>query len=212
MISRYAGLTTALALALSLAATGAARAQTSAATNTDAGYVQNAMYDGTMETADAQTATERALSPDVRIYASALATDDGTADSKLAALAAQKSIAYDTTIPAPSEIAQTFAFVPATDGQLVTVPLPNQDDTYGVGGNGPSRDWQQQTGAAFDQAYMNYEVQQHLIDISLYNQEIANGTDPDLIAHARSMLPTLYGQLNAAQRFLGILVTPMPGS
>lgn len=57
---------------------------------------------------------------------------------------------------------------------------------------------------------MRYEIAQHLIDIALYQDEIATGQDADLVALAKDALPKLYAELNAAQRWMGAPETAMP--
>ena len=80
---------------------------------------------------------------------------------------------------------------------------------YGVGGPAMTDEsWRNLTGDAFDKAFMQHEMDDHLQTIALFKNETANGRDADIKAYAAATLPTLYAHLNAAQRYLGIPVTP----
>ena len=202
---------TALALALALPLTvGAAMAEpanTINVLNTDQEFVPQALHDGRMEARDAQFAQRHAASAAVRDYAAMLLKDYTDANAGLSNLGQQKNIALD--VVAPDSVPADTSSVVTRDTKIADMVVRTPAG-YGVGGRmPPDRGWEQQNGPAFDRSFMRYEIQQHLIDIALYKDEIATGRDPDLVAHATAMLPRLYAQLNAAQRFMGTDETPM---
>lgn len=55
-------------------------------------------------------------------------------------------------------------------------------------------------GGAFDRAYARAMVQDHQEDLRLYQEEAANGTDPDVKAFAARHVPVLQEHLRMAQR------------
>jgi putative membrane protein len=55
-------------------------------------------------------------------------------------------------------------------------------------------------GRAFDKAYMDGQVQDHMQVVQLFKDEAQNGTDPDVKAFAQQLLPTLEHHLEMAQR------------
>ena len=55
-------------------------------------------------------------------------------------------------------------------------------------------------GAAFDRAYAQAMVRDHQEDLRAYQEEAANGTDPDVKAFAARQVPTLQEHLRMAQR------------
>lgn len=55
-------------------------------------------------------------------------------------------------------------------------------------------------GSAFDRAYARAMVQDHQEDLRLYQEEAANGTDPDVKAFAARHVPILQEHLRMAQR------------
>lgn len=55
-------------------------------------------------------------------------------------------------------------------------------------------------GNAFDRAYARAMVQDHQEDLRQYQDEAANGTDPDVKAFAARQVPTLQEHLRMAQR------------
>ena len=55
-------------------------------------------------------------------------------------------------------------------------------------------------GAAFDRAYAQAMVRDHQEDLRLYQEEAANGTDPDVKAFAARHVPILQEHLRMAQR------------
>ncbi|MBB1497074.1 DUF4142 domain-containing protein [Paracoccus sp. MC1862] len=54
-------------------------------------------------------------------------------------------------------------------------------------------------GEAFDQTYMQHQVQAHEETIMMFQAEAQNGSDPDLRAFAEKTLPTLNAHLQHAQ-------------
>lgn len=59
--------------------------------------------------------------------------------------------------------------------------------------------WRNQTGAAFDRAFIDHAIEDHEKTIALFQTESTTGTDPDLKAWATQKLPTLREHLKAAQ-------------
>jgi putative membrane protein len=55
-------------------------------------------------------------------------------------------------------------------------------------------------GSAFDRAYAQAMVQDHQEDLRIYQEEAANGTDPDVTAFAARHVPLLQEHLRMAQR------------
>ena len=55
-------------------------------------------------------------------------------------------------------------------------------------------------GSAFDRAYAEAMVRDHQEDLRLYQEEAANGTDPDVKAFAARHVPLLQEHLRMAQR------------
>jgi putative membrane protein len=55
-------------------------------------------------------------------------------------------------------------------------------------------------GRAFDRAYMAGQVDDHKAAVTLFQNEIANGTDPDVKALAAKQLPTLQKHLSMARQ------------
>jgi putative membrane protein len=63
----------------------------------------------------------------------------------------------------------------------------------------PAEAWRQQTGAAFDRAYVDHAIAEHEKDIALFEAESKNGQDAELKAWAGKKLPTLRDHLKQAQ-------------
>ena len=59
--------------------------------------------------------------------------------------------------------------------------------------------WRNQTGAAFDRAYIEHAITEHEKDIALFEAEAKNGGDAELKAWAGKKLPTLREHLKTAQ-------------
>ncbi|MEH1967746.1 DUF4142 domain-containing protein [Nostoc sp.] len=59
------------------------------------------------------------------------------------------------------------------------------------------------SGAAFDQAYMNQMVKDHVKTVSLFQSEAEQGQDQDLKAWATKTLPTLQEHLQSARSLSG---------
>lgn len=58
-------------------------------------------------------------------------------------------------------------------------------------------------GRAFDRAYLNDQVAGHEAAVTVYQNEIANGSDPDLKDFARRTLPIIQNHLRDARRLGG---------
>jgi putative membrane protein len=58
-------------------------------------------------------------------------------------------------------------------------------------------------GAAFDRNYVNGQVEYQKGNAALFEQEIRNGTDPDLKAFARQTLPKIVDHLQRAEKLAG---------
>jgi putative membrane protein len=54
--------------------------------------------------------------------------------------------------------------------------------------------------AAFDRNYMNSQVEYQTGNAALFEQEIRNGTDPDLKEFARQTLPKIVDHLHRAEK------------
>lgn len=63
-------------------------------------------------------------------------------------------------------------------------------------------------GRAFDRAYLDGQVADHEAAISLFQNEAANGTDPDVKAFAAQALPELHKHLQLAERLGGKAPAP----
>jgi putative membrane protein len=59
--------------------------------------------------------------------------------------------------------------------------------------------WRNQSGAAFDRAYIDHAISEHQATIAMFEAESKNGTDPEIKAWAAKKLPTLREHLKAAQ-------------
>jgi putative membrane protein len=59
------------------------------------------------------------------------------------------------------------------------------------------------TGMAFDQAYMNSQVQDHLTAVRIFQTEVNSGSDSDVRGFAQQTLPTLQQHLQMAQTLAG---------
>jgi putative membrane protein len=59
--------------------------------------------------------------------------------------------------------------------------------------------WRQQTGAAFDRAYIEHAISAHEKDIALFEAEAKDGGDAELKAWAAKKLPALREHLKTAQ-------------
>ena len=55
------------------------------------------------------------------------------------------------------------------------------------------------TGTAFDQTYMESQVQDHTAVVAAFQNEISNGSDPDIKAFAQKHLPTIQHHLDMAR-------------
>lgn len=67
--------------------------------------------------------------------------------------------------------------------------------------------WRNQSGTAFDRAYINHAIDHHEKDIAMFEAEASNGTDAELKAWAARKLPTLREHLKIAQDLKGKLGT-----
>jgi putative membrane protein len=59
-------------------------------------------------------------------------------------------------------------------------------------------------GAAFDRNYVNGQVEYQKGNAALFEQEIQNGTDPDLKAFARQTLPKIVDHLQRAEKLAAV--------
>lgn len=59
--------------------------------------------------------------------------------------------------------------------------------------------WRNQTGPAFDRAYIDHVIAEHEKDIALFETQSKNGSDAELKAWAGKKLPTLREHLKTAQ-------------
>jgi putative membrane protein len=59
-------------------------------------------------------------------------------------------------------------------------------------------------GRAFDTAYLRGQIAGHTQMVKLLQQEIAQGTDPDLKAFAQSILPQVQAHLAKARSLAGM--------
>ena len=57
--------------------------------------------------------------------------------------------------------------------------------------------------AAFDRLYLHDQVVDHMAAVKVYQDEIANGQDPDLKAFATATLPTIQQHLKSARQLGG---------
>ena len=57
--------------------------------------------------------------------------------------------------------------------------------------------------AAFDRLYLHNQVVDHMAAVKIYQDEIANGQDPDLKAYATSTLPIIQQHLKMARQLGG---------
>lgn len=67
-------------------------------------------------------------------------------------------------------------------------------------------------GRAFDHAYLNDQVADHQATIQLFQNEAANGTDPDVKAFAARTLPQLQMHLQLAEKLGGKAPAPASAS
>lgn len=58
-------------------------------------------------------------------------------------------------------------------------------------------------GRAFDRAYVRDQVKEHQQAVQLFQQEVAQGTDPDVKSFAQQTLPTLQQHLQTAESLSG---------
>lgn len=58
-------------------------------------------------------------------------------------------------------------------------------------------------GRAFDRAYLNGQLQDHMAAVQLFQNEAQNGTDPQVRAFAQQTLPTLQAHLKMVQGLSG---------
>lgn len=58
-------------------------------------------------------------------------------------------------------------------------------------------------GAAFDRAYLQGQIADHQTTLALFQNEAANGTDPDLKALAAQAVPTIQHHLEEARALVG---------
>ena len=59
--------------------------------------------------------------------------------------------------------------------------------------------WRNQSGAAFDRAYVDQAIREHEMTIAMFEAESKSGTDPQVKAWAAQKLPALRDHLKAAQ-------------
>ena len=59
--------------------------------------------------------------------------------------------------------------------------------------------WRNQSGTAFDRAYIDHAIAEHQATIAMFEAESKTGTDPEIKAWATKKLPTLREHLKAAQ-------------
>jgi putative membrane protein len=64
------------------------------------------------------------------------------------------------------------------------------------------------TGVAFDQQYMLQQVQDHQLQLALFQQEAQSGSDPELKAFAAKYLPVVQSHAVAAQQLLDSVSLP----
>jgi putative membrane protein len=71
-----------------------------------------------------------------------------------------------------------------------------------------NRQLAQLTGTAFDQQYMVQQVQDHQLQLALFQQQAQSGTDPDLKAFALKYLPAIQMHATTAQQVLDSVSVP----
>ena len=67
------------------------------------------------------------------------------------------------------------------------------------GGKGEPESWRNQSGAAFDRAWLDHVIEHHEKDIAMFEAESNNGEDAELKAWAGQKLPALREHLKMAQ-------------
>ena len=67
--------------------------------------------------------------------------------------------------------------------------------------------WRNQSGAAFDRAWVDHVIEHHEKDIAMFEDESKNGSDAELKAWAGQKLPTLREHLKMAQDVKSKLTT-----
>jgi len=86
----------------------------------------------------------------------------------------------------------------AANNELMSL-MKKKQITPGPATEKPEDAWRNQTGAAFDRAYIDHAIAEHEKDIALFEAESKNGQDEDLKAWAGKKLPTLRDHLKQAQ-------------
>jgi putative membrane protein len=85
----------------------------------------------------------------------------------------------------------------AANGELMSIMKKKQ--ITATEDKAPAEPWRNETGAAFDRAYIDHVIAEHEKDIALFEAESKNGADAELKAWAGKKLPTLRAHLKAAQ-------------
>jgi putative membrane protein len=125
--------------------------------------------------------------------------DAGMTEVQLGQLAQQKGVAKDVKeYGAMMEKDHTAAgdkLKAQAASKNITLPSTVSNDMQKI-----IDDLQKKTGKDFDKAYINQMIDDHKKVISKFEDEIKNGSDPDIKAFATSTLPTLRKHLVEAEK------------
>lgn len=166
--SFFAAALLASALAGSSAQAAASSAMSGASAASDATFVKKAAISDMYEIQASQMAQTRAVSADVKTFASRMIADHTkTSDQLKSILSSKRNLKAPTALDAKHK---------ALLSKLTSA-----------------------TGANFDSAYAQQQLQAHQQAVTLFTGESQNGKDPDLKNFASQTLPTLQQHLSMAQ-------------
>lgn len=174
--------TAAVLAALSLAAAGCAQTQKAADTTVAAARAQ---VNPTLSTSDATFLSEAARGGAAEVEMGKLAQKNGRS-------------------PAVKRFGRMMVgHHGQANGELMALAQRKEISVpTGIGAEGQRTydDLAKLRGAAFDRAYAKAMVEDHREDLRVYQDEAANGTDPDVKAYAARQVPLLQDHLRMAQR------------
>jgi putative membrane protein len=189
---------------------------------TTAHFVHKAVFSGLKEVRLGEVAKEKAMSTEVRDYATRIVTDHQQVNDRLTSLARQKGL----PVPDTNSLDKPYGHKPEGDltktdldrdqpaRNVVNAELPPRED--GKDNTIPSKsdgkdqgrraaemafdELRRLSGAEFDRAYISHLIMSHNRSVSLFSKASQELDDPEIKSFALETLPKLREHLRDAER------------
>jgi putative membrane protein len=191
-----------------------ASSATTAISDIDRSFVQQAAASGTAEVEQGRLASSLASSDAVRQYANHLEQEHSAANNELAAIAQRHNIDLNMQMAADrgGSVGAKDDATTATKTGASPRGTANPTGTSGAAGTidttgqaldrqraGMTEPWMQEKGDAFDRGFVAAQIRAHQDAIALFEQQASTGGNPELKAFASKQLPALREHLRQAE-------------